>query len=269
MGRADPGQLRKRIVSALILAPVGLAAVWFGGGLLAALVLLAVAGMAWEWARICCGGRFGPTGWVMLGAAVASVGVLAAGAGGIACGIVIAGAVLAGAVAAVSRSGPPVWVAGGLLWIAVGTMAFLWLALSAGRASLLWLLAVVWASDIAAYAAGRTLGGPKLAPRLSPNKTWSGAAGGLLAAGLVGILAMRWASVSASAMVRWSLVLGFAAQVGDLVESTAKRHFGVKDSSGLIPGHGGLLDRLDGLLVAAAAAAALCLAAGNSPLPAN
>jgi phosphatidate cytidylyltransferase len=130
-----------------------------------------------------------------------------------------------------------------------------------------WIFAVVWATDIGAFAAGRTFGGPRLAPRFSPNKTWAGLSGGVVCAAAVGgVTAMLMASTSVIALVLLSGVLAVVAQAGDLAESIAKRHFGVKDSSGLIPGHGGLLDRLDGMLTVIPAVAVLTLCSGNSVL---
>src|SRR6202040_3785156 len=145
------------------------------------------------------------------------------------------------------------WAAAGALWIGLGTAAFLYLALAGGRGMALWLLAVVWATDIGAYAAGRSIGGPKLAPRLSPNKTWSGLAGGVASAALVGLITAKLGGGPGGILALVSAGLAVVAQIGDLAESLAKRHFGVKDSSKLIPGHGGLLDRLDGLLAASVA----------------
>ncbi len=112
-----------------------------------------------------------------------------------------------------------------------------------------WLLAVVWATDTGGYVAGKTLGGPKLAPTISPNKTWSGLAGAMLSAGVVGgVLASFWPGWDAPTMGITALGLALIAQAGDLFESRLKRRFGAKDSSQLIPGHGGLLDRVDGVL---------------------
>jgi phosphatidate cytidylyltransferase len=123
---------------------------------------------------------------------------------------------------------------------------------------------VVWASDIGAYAFGRLIGGPKLAPALSPNKTWAGAIGGLASAMVVGQLAAAFfAGDPPAVLFAISAFVAIAAQVGDLIESFAKRCFNVKDSGGLIPGHGGLLDRLDSLLLASLALA-LALAAATA-----
>jgi phosphatidate cytidylyltransferase len=270
LDRADakPSSLRLRILSALVMAPVALAAVWLGGLWLSALVLLAVAGMCWEWARLATGGGFGATGAVTVATGVIAVGALLLGGGlGVAFALACAGSVAVLAVAILSRAAEPLWAAGGTLWIALGAAAFLHLALAGGRGTALWLLAVVWATDIGAYAAGRSIGGPKLAPRLSPNKTWSGLAGGVASAALAGLITAKLAGGQGGALAVVSGGLAVVAQLGDLAESLAKRHFGVKDSSKLIPGHGGLLDRLDGLLAASVATGLAALLLGNSSGP--
>jgi phosphatidate cytidylyltransferase len=146
----------------------------------------------------------------------------------------------------------------GLVYTALSVLGLGWLRSdpASGRPALLFLLALVWSSDVGAYAAGRLIGGPRLAPAISPGKTWSGAAGGLVATLVVGaIAAALWHGPAGPAMLA-AAVLGVAAQLGDLLESAVKRHFGVKDSGRLIPGHGGLLDRLDGLMAAALVAMA-------------
>jgi phosphatidate cytidylyltransferase len=120
-------------------------------------------------------------------------------------------------------------------------------------------LLLVWATDSAAYFSGRLIGGPKLAPKISPNKTWAGLAGGMVAAGLVGWSFGQRDPKSAILLALLSAMLAAIAQAGDLAESGLKRYFGVKDSSGLIPGHGGVFDRLDGLLFVAPAVIGLLL----------
>ena len=246
------------------MAPVALAAVWLGGPWLSALVLLAVAGMGWEWARLTSGGGFGATGAVTMATGVISVGALLLGVDlGIAFALALAGSATVLAVAALTRAAEPLWAAAGTLWIALGAAAFLYLALAGGRGMVLWLLAVVWATDIGAYAAGRGIGGPRLAPRLSPNKTWAGLAGGVASAALVGLVTAWLGGSPAGVLALASAGLAVVAQLGDLAESLAKRHFGVKDSSKLIPGHGGLLDRLDGLLAASVATGLVALLLGN------
>ncbi len=130
-----------------------------------------------------------------------------------------------------------------------------------GFALALWTLAIVWATDIGAYFAGRAIGGPKLAPVISPNKTWAGLAGGMAAAAIVGAAIAKFGHLPALAL--WlAPALAVVAQLGDLLESGMKRHVGVKDSGKLLPGHGGLLDRIDGLLPVAILVAAL-VANGN------
>ncbi len=130
-----------------------------------------------------------------------------------------------------------------------------------GLVAILFLFALVWATDVAGYFAGRAFGGPKLAPKISPNKTWSGAAGGTIGAMLAGLGVAALAGIDnlvAIAIVAFGL--SAVAQVGDLFESGVKRRFGAKDASHLIPGHGGVMDRLDGFIAAAAAAMALGVA---------
>ena len=168
-----------------------------------------------------------------------------------------------------TREIEPQWTAIGALWVALPCVSLLWLARDgpAGRSTLLWLLAVVWATDIGAYTVGRALGGPRLAPRWSPRKTWTGLVGGAVCAGLTGWATAAWLETTpVLPLVLVSAGLAIVGQFGDLAESAAKRRFGVKDSSGLIPGHGGLLDRLDGLLAVAPVVALLTLIGGRSLL---
>ena len=154
--------------------------------------------------------------------------------------------------------GEPGWRFPGLLYAfcAVGPAVVLRFDPQLGLAVIAWLFAVVWGSDIFAYFTGRTLGGPKLWPSVSPNKTWSGFLGGTLAAILLGLGVAHWAGVERLWPVALvSLVAAVASQGGDLFESSLKRRFGVKDSGAIIPGHGGVMDRLDGFIFAATAAA--------------
>jgi phosphatidate cytidylyltransferase len=269
LGPVNPRKLLKRIVSALVLAPPSLAAVWFGPPWLDLLVLLAAAGMGWEWGRLCGRGRFATVGSLVLLTSAASVFVLVfeVHPAVLSVLVAVAGALAVLAAAALTREAEPLWAGMGTLWLTLGGVAFLRLAIGPrGRDTALWLLAVVWATDIGAYVVGRALGGPRLAPRISPHKTWAGLLGGTASAAAVGLVAARLTGASSMLLLATSIALAVVAQLGDLAESLAKRHFGVKDSSGLIPGHGGLLDRLDGLIAAAIAAAALALATGQTPL---
>ncbi len=246
--------------------PVALAAAWLGSIFLAALVMVGAAGMAREWARLT--GAVSPLlGSPVIITAVAAVACMALGWDRIAVVVAVLGSVVVWFWAAVSRAPAPRWTAAGTLWLTLPSIGVMWIGARAdGRAGLIWLLAVVWASDIGAYFIGRAVGGARLAPHLSPNKTWAGAVGGLACAALVGAVTAQLAAAPSVIVVAVSLVLGAAAQLGDLAESLAKRKFGAKDSGGLIPGHGGLLDRLDSLLMAAAADWLLIFLAGASPL---
>jgi phosphatidate cytidylyltransferase len=250
--------LRNRILSALVLAPGALALVWFAdrdpalNAMFHGWVALAAAWMATEWTRLTARGRFGRAG-LLLVASVAGAAV-AAGFGNAALpsmlGLVAATALVYG-LARIEGVDAAGWLAAGTVALGVPCVAFVWLREQPveGRALVVWLLAVVWATDIGAYAVGRWLGGPRLAPRVSPNKTWAGLAGGIVSAALAGGLvgaALGCGPVAALALAGGGLAV--VAQAGDLGESLAKRRFGVKDTGALIPGHGGLLDRVDGLL---------------------
>jgi len=166
----------------------------------------------------------------------------------------------------------PLWLAAGVIYVGVFFVSMLMLRSDPrlGLAALIWLFALIWTADIAAYFTGRALGGPKLWPAVSPNKTWSGAVGGAiggLAAGAAALVAAGLSLRPVHAAVMLAVVI--AAQLGDLMESAIKRRFGVKDSSQLIPGHGGLMDRCDSLAAAAAAALLLGLARAGTNAPAE
>ena len=254
------GDLRTRIVSAALLAPLALACLWLGAWWWAALLAVAAAGLAVEWVHLCGGRLASPEGIVIPLAVLASGAAAVADGESLAVGVVVAGFLLAWAL------GRRASLAAGVPYLGLAIVALAWLRgdSDAGRANVLFLLLVVWASDIGAYAAGRLMGGPKLAPRISPSKTWAGAVGGLLAAMAVGAaVAFTLNGCMVPHILPVAAGIGVAAQLGDLLESAVKRHYGVKDSGRLIPGHGGLLDRLDGVLTAAPTAALLAVAAGR------
>ena len=141
----------------------------------------------------------------------------------------------------------------GIVYVGVPLCLLFWLRgiPEIGLGLVLWLCFIVWATDIGAYAVGRLVGGPRLAPTISPNKTWSGTFGGVTSAVIVGaVAAIALAAERPVVAAVLALVVSVSAQLGDLFESMKKRQFGVKDSSRLIPGHGGMLDRVDGLLAA-------------------
>jgi phosphatidate cytidylyltransferase len=252
--------LATRLLSVLVLAPPILAALYFGPPYSDLLVLAAGGIAAWEWGRLCARGAFDLTVFVMIAAVVAATlaGVLGSYGTG---GWLLAVGSMAAAVTATRRRPAESFRSGlGVAYLGAACLGLLWLRQDplSGRDIVFWLLAVVWATDIGGYFVGRGLGGPKLAPAISPNKTWAGLAGAVLGAGLVGLAAALWRGQGdIVSLVVISAALAVIAQAGDLFESSLKRRAGVKDSSHLIPGHGGLLDRVDGLLAACLALAAL------------
>jgi phosphatidate cytidylyltransferase len=267
LARADFGSLRPRVLSAVTLAPLPVAAIWFGSPWLPLLTALAGALMAWEWERLCRRGPLGATGIVLVGVVLAAIATATLITPGLSIIFVFVGAGVVFWLARGRSDLDPEWTAFGAVWVALPCICLLWLASGGpnGRTTLLWILAIVWATDIGAYAIGRALGGPRLAPRWSPRKTWAGLAGGALCAGLAGWATAAWLGISpALPLVFLSAGLAIVEQFGDLAESLAKRRFGVKDSSSLIPGHGGLLDRLDGLLAVIPVVALLTMIAGRS-----
>lgn len=248
------------------MGPLALAAVWFGPPWFTLLVLLAAVGMAWEWACM-SGAARSLASTTIIGTAAATVIIATLLPASWAISIAIAGAVLVWRACEAVKASAPLSSAAGTLWVALPCVALVWLDREGGgRTTIFWLLGLVWASDIGAYAFGRTIGGPKLAPSLSPNKTWAGALGGLFCAGLIGVAAAWPGHASIATVVGLSIGLAVVAELGDLAESALKRRFGVKDSGALIPGHGGLLDRLDSLLTAAPVQAIVIWLAGGSPL---
>lgn len=270
MLRSNPDKRRVlgvRILWALILAPPVLGALYFGPPYSDALMLVAGAVAAWEWARLCGRGALGAPGAIVIGAVVAVVVAAILREYSVAGWLTAVGAMGATVAASRDRQAPALWYGLGVAYLAAACLAFLWLRAEpdVGRAVVLWLVAVVWATDTGAYLVGRTLGGPKLAPSISPGKTWAGLFGGVGAAALVGLfVVVLRGQGNAAALVGASMALALVAQVGDLFESSLKRRFGAKDSSDLIPGHGGLLDRIDGLLAAALALAGAVWLMGSS-----
>ncbi len=224
-----PSNLTLRIISSAILAPLVILITWIGGWPFVLLCIAAACIVLWEWSRLVNGAR--PQ--------------LPEFAG---------------------------WMIAGLAYALVVLLAPIALRRDPefGFVAILFLCAVVWSTDIAAYFAGRALGGPKLWPAVSPKKTWSGAIGGTLGGIATGLAVVTAAGVAiGSGLVIVAFGLSVVSQGGDLLESAIKRRFGAKDSSQLIPGHGGLMDRLDGFLTAAAAAVMVGLLRGGLEGPAR
>ena len=252
--------LKLRILSGAVLAAVAFLLAFAGPLPFAFLILLCALVISWEWGRLVRGATF-DLGFFVHAIAVTAAIVLA-GAGYAA----LAVAVLA--IAAITLI--PLYVgrgarlsALGVFYVGLPAVALLWLRSDEpfGFTAVLFVFAVVWSSDTAAYAAGRSIGGPKLWPRVSPNKTWAGLAGALTAGALAaGVFAILEPEAPAVRLVLLGIALAFVAQAGDLAESALKRLFNLKDASDLIPGHGGFMDRMDSIVAAAVAAALLSLA---------
>lgn len=226
---SGPSNLLLRVISSAVLAPLAILVTWLGGVTFVIFWTVAASIVLWEWSVLVKGGHHSVPAFF----------------GWMVAGLVYAGALLLG----------PVMLRGDATF---------------GFAAILFLFAIVWATDIAAYFAGRAIGGPKLWPAVSPKKTWSGAIGGTIGGVAAGIVVIKVAGlVVAPMLVLVALVLSVVAQAGDLLESAIKRHFGAKDASQLIPGHGGLMDRLDGFLTAVAAAVMVGLLRGGLEGPAR
>jgi phosphatidate cytidylyltransferase len=254
--------LRIRLLTGFALGALALACVAAGGLWTAGLLAIAAGAMAWELRRM-TGAPPGAAGPAMILAAGAAVIVTEQTL--LRFGFLV---LLAGAGILLLRDGPVrYWTAGGLLWIGLAMSSVEGLRADPvyGFEAVLWLFLVVIASDVGGYFGGRLIGGPKLWPRLSPKKTWAGALSGVGLAAATGALFARWTTGTfASEVATVSGLIAVVAQTGDLMESAVKRRFGAKDASALLPGHGGVLDRLDGLMAAALVAAAITFARGKS-----
>jgi len=290
--------LTLRFASALVLLPLATVCVWLGGYAYSLLIALACLILGYEWLGM-CGASTSDKAWFWFPIGLVAVTV-SAGLGSpagsliaLAIGILLAWAFPlrpapgheripaklppatvqpAEGMTGNARPAVCIWdnkfnLVFGVPYIGLAALALPELRADpeAGLANTLFILAIVWGSDIGAYLVGRLVGGPRLAPAISPGKTWSGAVGGLVSAALAGLLVAACLSsgFSPSHVIGLAIVLGIISQAGDLLESALKRHFGVKDSGRIIPGHGGLLDRIDALLAVAPAAALLAFSVGR------
>lgn len=238
----------KRIVTAVILIPLTIGCLYAGYPFVQAFTMLTGTLLAWEWARMVPSARGAFWGIlytfvlafaVMLGSWIAYFGVLA-------------GALVLAWFKASGETRRNLLVLG-VPYISIGVGSILWLYELAGFSLVLWFLLIVWGVDIGGYVVGCTLKGPKLAPKISPNKTWSGLIGGILFSVLASTAVCWYVGAQNHLLFYNVLAAGIAviAQIGDLVESKIKRSLNMKDSSDLIPGHGGVFDRIDGLIFSA------------------
>ncbi len=259
--------LRLRLLSAAVMLPVALGALWLGAWWFAAFLAIVCAAMCWEWAGLCNPGR--PEVRIVMTAAGAAAPLLLVpfGFAGV---LWCVGAAMAALIclALLRRVANPAVCIAGMPYVALGISCSGWLRADAeaGLTTVLWVVASVIATDVGAYFVGRNVGGPKLAPRISPNKTWSGLIGGMLGAGVAGAVIGLLVGGAVMLLFAGSVALAVIAQGGDLIESGLKRKFNAKDASNLIPGHGGFLDRFDGYLTAMPAAALMSALSGGSPV---
>ena len=288
MSDADPARpmpaggsgsdLPLRVGSALVLAPLTVGIAYLGGWIFAVFWGVAAVVVMWEWTTLVAGQDRRSVLMTGVVAVALAVALAASSVGAVeylhdlrfaAAAIVLVMGMFA--CAAIASRGRASWVAAGVPY--AGAMGLGPIVLRSdpelGFVVMIFLFAVVWATDIAAYFVGRAVGGPKLAPRLSPNKTWSGSVGGLAGAMLAGVLVAKLGGGSLWAATAIAVALSIAAQAGDLFESAVKRRFGVKDAGSLIPGHGGLMDRLDGFVAAAVLACLIGLVHGGIHAPAR
>jgi phosphatidate cytidylyltransferase len=255
----EANNLLRRAGSAFVLGPLAIVAAYFGGWIFVGAYAIVAGIVLWEWTLLVAG----RPDMRILAPGLAALLIAAIftrqGEPALAVAALAAGVLFAGVLVATLSPARPVAISVG--WAATGViyagLAFIGPAVlrgdpEMGLAALLFLFATVWATDIFAYLVGRSLGGPLLWPQLSPKKTWAGAIGGV-AGGLVAGSLVAWASAGTKPLVAGilALILSIAAQGGDLFESWVKRRFGAKDAGALIPGHGGMMDRIDGFLAAA------------------
>ncbi len=260
-----------RTLAAAVMVPLALVLIWAGGWWFIAAIAGCGLLMAHEWCRMVHGGSVPQL--VLHGVAV----ILAAAAGA----ILVSGEVLAlGLMAIWGASVLLAWKSGamtgwGLAGVPYVALPILMLGLlrhgEAGLTAVLLVMLPVWIADIGAYFAGRIIGGPKLAPVISPNKTWAGLGGAVVSAMATALAVWLIAGLPNPSMaLLLGALIGFFEQMGDLFESAAKRHFGLKDAGNLIPGHGGILDRVDGLIAASIVAGVIgVLHAGSASMMAQ
>ncbi len=245
-----------RVLSALILAPLVLGAVYMGGRVFAALVAFLCVIMIFEWTRMVERREFSASFYVL--AASAAISLFAAGSGAYGPAFFIAStAGIAAFFLARRATGLGFWSAFAAVYIIAPCIALVWLRFSVenGLGLTFLLFFIVWSADTGAFIFGKAIGGPKISHALSPSKTWAGIGGGIIGGAAFGAVAgvYFFGADAAPLYLLIGAVLGAASVLGDLAESAFKRNFGLKDISGFIPGHGGALDRLDGMIFATAA----------------
>lgn len=246
---AKLSNLGSRVIVGVFLASVALADIWVGGPVFALMIGLGVAIVLWEWSAMHGIGLL----WRIAGLLVLTGACLLAhfGLPLQALGLLGAATLAFLLLSVLVRASGKRWISTGLVYAGLPAVALIWMRSQPdGLALVMWTMGVVWATDIFAYFAGRAIGGPKIWIAISPNKTWAGLVGGMAAAALFSILFARFAGwqQAALSMALVGALLAIVAQAGDFFESWLKRRAGVKDSGRLLRGHGGVMDRVDGLV---------------------
>ena len=243
-----------RVLMIVLLGPATLFALWEGGRLFAAVIAFVSIMLVFEWTRMVNRTEFSPAFYVMSFTAICAIFLAAGGSYFYAYLVCILGAAVSGFTEWVHRR-PYLWPILGVVYLIIPCVAYVWLREGAegGRYLIILLTVSVWMTDIGGYIWGKIIGGPKLVPSISPSKTWAGAIGGLLMA-VIGAGALSYIFTGFTWPI-WLLgavgaIVSILSMAGDISESALKRNFKIKDSGGYIPGHGGLLDRLDGMLLA-------------------
>ncbi|MFA6265403.1 MAG: phosphatidate cytidylyltransferase [Pseudolabrys sp.] len=261
--------LTLRIISAAIMAPIAIGAAYWGDWVFALFWAAAAIAVLWEWITLVAG-RDHALMLSSFGSAIAVAAILAWDDRPIVALLLVVLGALAASIFAPRKE--RIWIMAGIGYAGAMVLAPIvlrgedWL----GFIAIVLLFAIVWTTDILAYFTGRAIGGPKLMPSVSPKKTWSGAIGGTLGAVIVTVLvAAVFSDLNKTALGLLALVLSVVSQAGDLLESHIKRHFGAKDASTLIPGHGGAMDRLDGFWAAVVVAVIIGLVRGGLDEPAR
>jgi phosphatidate cytidylyltransferase len=261
------GELALRVCSALVLVPIAIGTAYLGGWPFAVFWGLAAMGVLWEWISLVA--RSDHRTVLMTGGASLALAVALVATGHLLAAVIVLAISTLG-VAALAPAKWRTWIAAGVPYAGALGVAPVVLRSDSedGFLAVIFLFAIVWTTDVVAYFSGRAIGGPKLMAQVSPKKTWSGAIGGTLAAVIVAfVLAKMMALSGLFAIAMLAVVLSICAQGGDLFESFLKRRFGAKDSGHLIPGHGGLMDRLDGFITASVVAALVGLLRGGFEAP--
>ncbi len=241
-----------RSASALVLAPIVVAAIWAGGNWFTATITFLGVMLAFEWSSIVFPSDIRQFSIYAMASICAGLLVLDLGML-LTCGVIAVFTVLSIASSAQSLNA---WKLIGVPYVALPIMALVVLHSDArwGLYTILWCVIIVWSADILAYFAGRIIGGPKLAPKLSPKKTWAGMGGAMAGAAISSMAFSHFINLPSWPLFGLAAVFAVVEQGGDILESALKRSHGVKDSSNLIPGHGGILDRVDGLIAVILAA---------------